>query len=161
LTIGLGAKAWDNSNALAKLNILDYPFALIRLLTQTDKKFTVYGSTLPTAQVVFCYVVPQNDTIRENIVGNLDPFPRLNFEIGFRTVVSRIRSESIFFNADFRYYYEFGAHNGIIDAEMDKHMYFVMALQSSTGFYASYAYGKLPFDARNDEVYAIGFNFKF
>ena len=161
LTIKLGIKSWDNDNIASKLNLLDYPFALIRLLTRTDRKFTVYGSTLPTAQITFAYIIPQNDTIRENLIGELDPFPRIKFEIGFRTIVSRIKNESIFFNANLRYYYELGAKAELKSADMDKYLYFVMALQSSSGFYASYTYGKLPFDARNDKVYSIGFNFQF
>ena len=42
-----------------------------------------------------------------------------------------------------------------------EYFYFVMALQSTSGFYVSYAKGTLPFDARNDEVYAVGFHYKF
>jgi hypothetical protein len=159
--INLGMKSWDKNNTLSKLNILDYPFALIRLITGTDKNFTPYGSTLPTAQIVFDYVIPQNDTIRENLIGNLEPFPRIKLEVSFRTFISRIKKENIFFNANLRYYQELSADSGIKSADLDKHLYFVMVLQSSSGFYVSYANGKLPFDAQNDIVYSIGFNYKF
>jgi hypothetical protein len=161
LAADLGAKAWNNKNTLAYINIFDYPFALLRLITGTDKKFTPYGSTIPTAQLVFDYVIPTSDTIRKNLAGNLDPFPRIKFETSFRTFITRIKKENIFFNADFRYYQELSAPDAIVQAGLDHHIYFVMALQSSSGFYVSYANGKLPFDATNDEVYSIGFNFKF
>ena len=71
------------------------------------------------------------------------------------------KKENIFFNANIRYYQELNAESEIISADLDDHIYFVMALQSSSGFYVSYANGKLPFDAKNNEIYSIGFNYKF
>ncbi|MDJ1498910.1 hypothetical protein QNI19_38640 [Cytophagaceae bacterium DM2B3-1] len=161
LAIDLGAKAWDKNTTLSKINIFDYPFALLRWIVGTDKSFTPYGSTIPTIQFVADYVVPSNDTVRENLVGNTKPYPRIKFETGFRTFISRIKKDNIFFNANFRYYEEINAPNVIKKAKLNSQTYFVMALQSTSGFYVSYANGKLPFDAKNDEVYSIGFNYKF
>lgn len=161
LAIDLGAKAWDKNNKLSKLNVFDYPFALLRWIVGTDKSITPYGSTIPTLEFVADYVVPTNGTIRKNIVGNLNPYPRIKFETGFRTFISRIKKENIFFNANFRYYAEINAPVAIKNAKLDAQTYFVMALQSTSGFYVSYANGKLPFDAKSDEVYSIGFNYNF
>lgn len=161
LAIDLSAKAWSDNTTLSYLNIVDYPFAFLRLITGTDKKYTPYGSTLPTIQVVMDYVVPSSDTTRENLVGNVNPFPRIKFETSFRTFITRVKKENIFFNADFRYYQELNASEAIVKANLNIHSYFVMALQSSSGFYVSYANGKLPFDAKDDEVYSIGFNYEF
>ncbi|MFA6151854.1 MAG: hypothetical protein WC716_11080 [Chitinophagaceae bacterium] len=159
--IDLGAKAWNEKNILSHLNILDYPFAALRYITGTDKTFTVYGSTIPTAQFGFDYVIPANDTIRENLTGNLNPFPRIKFETSFRTFIARVKKENIFFNANYRYYQELNAPATITKANLSAHSYFVMALQTTSGFYVSYANGRLPFDAKNDEVFSIGFNYKF
>ena len=156
----LGAKAWDNNSTLAKLNILDYPFALIRWITGTDSKFEPYGSTIPTVLIGLDNVNPQNDIERQTIVGNLDPFGRVKIESSFRTFVSRVQKENIFFSANIRYYKELNASQVIKNAKLAEHFYFVMALQSTTGLYISYAKGKLPFDAISDEVYAVGFNYK-
>ena len=161
ITIDLSIKAWDKNNLLSKLNILDYPFALLRLITSTDNGFTPYGSTLPTLQFSVDYVIPQNDTTRKKLVNNLKPFPRFKFETGFKTLVSSVKNENIFFDASFRYYQEIKAPKEIVADKMDMQLYFVMAIESSKGFYVSYANGKLPFDAKNDEVYSIGFNYKF
>ena len=161
IIIGFGAKGWNTKSTLSKLNVLDYPFALLRLLTGTDRKFTPYGSTLPAIQLALDYVIPTGDAVRKQLVNNSDPFPRFKFEAGFRTFISRIRKENIFFNADFRYYNELNAKDVIKNADLATQTYFVMALQSTTGMYVSYANGKLPFDARKDEVYSIGFNYKF
>ena len=157
----LGAKAWDKDNLLSNFNLLDYPFALLRLITGTDKSFTVYGSTIPTVQFGFDYVLPSKDTVRKKLVGNLDPFPRFKFETSFRTFISRIHKENIFFNADYRFYQELNATAQIKNANLSSINYFVMSLQSTSGLYVSYATGRLPFDAKDDQVYSIGFNYKF
>jgi len=161
ISIDLGAKAWNTKNTLSYLNIFDYPFALLRYITGTDKKFTIYGSTIPTAQLTFDYVVPSSDTTRNKLVGNLNPYPRIKFETGFRTFITRIKKENIFFNANYRYYQELNAPEAIAKANLSTNSYFVLALQTTTGFYVSYSTGKLPFDAKSDEVYSIGFNYKF
>jgi len=159
LALDLGAKAWNDQATLAKLNIFDYPFALLRLIMGTDKKWTVYGATLPTAQIMMDYVVPADDLNRKGLTGNSDAYPRLKFETGFRTFVARIEKENIFFNSNFRYYRELGAAQVIRNAGLDKQSYFVAALQATSGLFVSYAKGKLPFDAKSDEVYSLGFNY--
>lgn len=161
LVIDLGAKAWKKNNTLSYFNIFDYPFALLRLVTGIDKRFTIYGSTIPTAQLGFDYVIPSTDTLRQNLTGNLNPFPRVKLETSFRTFITRIKKENIFFNANYRYYQEINAPEEITNANIAINSYFVMALQTTSGFYVSYTNGKLPFDAKNDEVYSLGFNFKF
>jgi hypothetical protein len=161
ISLNLGIKAWNEKDLLSKLNILDYPFALLRLITATDNKFTPYGSTLPTIRFTVDYVIPQNDTVRKQLVNNLSPFPRLNFEAGFKTLVANIINENIFFSANFRYYQEIDAPAEIVNAKLDKQTYLVLAFESSKGFYFSYAHGKLPFDAKSDEVYSIGYSYKF
>lgn len=161
VTFNFGAKAWNKNSTLSKLNIFDYPFAILRVITKTDNSFTTYGSTIPVLQLGFDYVVPQNDTIREHLIDNKDPFPRIRIESSFRTLVSRIGKENIFFNAKIRYYQEISAPTEIKNQSLDEHFYFVMSLQSSKGFFVSYANGKLPFDSRNDEVYSLGFNYRF
>jgi hypothetical protein len=160
LSIDLGAKAWNPKSRLAKFNILDYPFALLRYVLGTDKKFTVYGSTLPVVQFTFDYVLPASDSLRESFTGNLDAYPRLKFESGFRTFIVKVKNERIFFNANYRFYREPGASSAIQNAHLAKHSYLCLALQSSSGFYVSYVKGKLPFDAKSDQIYSIGFNLR-
>jgi hypothetical protein len=158
--LALGAKAWNKNSALTWLNIFDYPFALIRWIVMPDTKFQPYGSTFPTFMAGINYVDPINDPARQAI-GDTSGFERYNLESSFRTFVARVENESIFFNADIRYYKEIDASAAVKAAKLDEHFYFVGALQTSTGFYVSYARGKLPFDAIDDEVYAVGFNYKF
>lgn len=160
-TVDLGAKSWGKDNLLSKFNLLDYPFALLRLITGTDKSFSIYGSTLPTVQFGIDYVLPTKDTIREKLIGNLDPYPRFRFETSFRTFISRIHKENIFFNANYRFYKELNASSQIKNANLSPINYFVTSLQSTSGLYISYATGRLPFDAKDDQIYSLGFNYKF
>lgn len=159
--LALGMKSWDKNSTLSSLNIFDYPFALIRWVTGTDKKFQPYGSTFPTLLAGINYVDPTNDPMRQQVAGNLDGYERMNLESSFRTFVAKVEGENIFFNANIRYYKELGASDAVKAADLDEFFYFVGALQSSSGFYVSYARGALPFDAQSDEVYAVGFHYKF
>jgi len=159
--LALGVKSWDKNSTLSSLNIFDYPFALIRWLTGTDSKFQPYGSTFPSFLAGINFVNPISDFNRQAITGNTDGYERLNLESSFRTFVAKVEGENIFFNANLRYYKELGASNAIKAADLDEFFYFVGALQSSSGFYVSYARGTLPFDVQSDEVYAVGFHYKF
>jgi hypothetical protein len=161
INIDLGAKSWNDKETLSKLNLFDYPFALLRLITGTDKQFTTYGSTLPTVQLALDYVIPTKDSLRKAIVKNENPYPRFKFETSFRTFVSRFNSENIFFNADYRYYQELNPSKEISAANLSSVQYLVMSLQSTSGLFVSYATGKLPFDRKADQIYSIGFNYKF
>lgn len=160
LSIDIGIKGWRKNNTLSYCNIFDYPFAIIRMITGTDEKFTVYGSTFPTAQLNFDYILPTSDKVREDLLQNTDPFPRIKFETSFRTYLTRVQKENIFFNANYRYYKELNAPDPVVNAHLNLQSYFVMALQSTSGLFVSYSNGKLPFDSKTDEVYSLGFNYK-
>ena len=159
--LNLGAKAWNDKNALALLNFFDYPFVVTRWLTKTDNSFSPYGATIPTVQLSVDYVKPQQDIDRKMLTGNLDGYSRFHFETGFRTLLAGIRDESIFFNAGFRYYKEFNAPISVKAMKLDKFSYFVASITSTSGLFVSYSNGKLPFDAKNDAVYELGFNYSF
>ena len=159
LLITAGAKGWNKNEALQYFNILDYPFALIRLLTGTDKKFTIYGATFPSILFGLDYVLPQDDTTRKELLGTLNAYSRLRFEIGFKTRVARIGKEVLHFSSDFRWYKELNADQIIKDNKLDRSTFFVAAIESNSGLFVSYTTGKLPFDKRNDQVYSLGFKY--
>src|SRR4030095_10734665 len=159
LLITAGAKGWNKNEALQYFNVFDYPFALIRMLTGTDKKFTIYGSTFPSVLFGLDYVIPQNDTTRENLLGNLDSYSRFRFEIGFKTRGARIGKEVLHFSSDFRWYQELKPAQIIKDNKLDRSTFFVAAIESNSGLFVSYTTGRLPFDRRNDQVYALGFKY--
>lgn len=159
ILIGFGAKGWNKNEALRYLNIFDYPFALIRLLTGTDATFNVYGATFPSFLFGLDYVIPNKDTVRKKLIGNKDPFTRLRLEVGFKTRVARIGKEVIHFISNFRWYQELNPNNAIKINKLDMSTFFVASLESYTGLFISYTAGKLPFDRKNDQVYALGFRY--
>lgn len=161
LRLGASVKSWDDENILAKWNLIDYPFALIRRITGYDTKVRASGANIPSILFNFDYVNPLNDTIRENIDPELNPFPRVNFEIGYRTPLTEVATQTLFFNCSFRYYTEIGASAEIKENSLDTFPYFTSSISSSDGFYISYSYGRLPFDKQDDAVYEIGFRYKF
>lgn len=161
LNFSAGIKAWDDNNILAKLNVFDWPFAAIRYITKVDKTFKPYGATLPVISLGIDHVIPTNDTVREKLIGKSEAFERFRFEVGYRSLVTRVRKEAIFFDINYRYYYELNAKKPVIAANLDEYSYFVAAIQSTSGMYVSYSNGKLPFDLKDQQVYSIGFNYKF
>jgi hypothetical protein len=161
IQLNLGAKAWNDKNALAQLNFFDYPFVITRWLTKTDESFSPYGATIPTVQFSLDYVKPQQDIGREMLTGNLKGYSRFHFETGFRTLLADIKNQAIFFNAGFRYYKEFNAPAAVKLVNLDRFSYFALSITSSAGLFISYSNGRLPFDAKDDAVYELGFNYNF
>lgn len=159
ILIGVGAKGWDKNEALRYFNILDYPFALIRLITGTDAEFNVYGATFPSFLFGLDYVIPEKDEERQFLTGNEDSYSRLRFEIGFKTRVARIGKEMIHFSSNYRWYKEVNPDEIIKLNKLDRFSFLVAALESTNGLFASYTTGKLPFDKVTDQVYALGFRY--
>ncbi len=159
MRLGGTLKSWNKNSLASKLNILDYPFAAFRKLTQY--KGTLHsGITLPTLLFGFDYVNPTKDTLRKKSDPNLKPFPRMHFEAGFRTVLTEISSQTLFFNSSFKHFKEINASNEIKNNSFDSFSYFTAAIASSSGVYVSYSNGKLPFDRRKEAVYEIGFKYQ-
>ena len=102
LLVNLGAKAWDPNEALRYFNIPDYPFALIRLITGTDSKFSISGASFPSFLVGLDYVIPDQDSVRQSLSGNLHPYNRFKTEVAFKTKAAMIANQMIFCSADFR-----------------------------------------------------------
>ncbi len=154
--LGLDLKAWNRSSTLAKANVLDWPFALVRILTGYDETFTPRGSVLPTIIFAIEQIDPQDDSIRE-IVDELSSFARFKGELGFKTPLGK----TAHFGANLRYYRELGASSVIKNLKGDEFTYLTTAITMTNGMFVSYTTGKLPFDVRNDQIYEMGFQYKF
>ncbi|MDP9048679.1 MAG: hypothetical protein M3N14_11115 [Bacteroidota bacterium] len=159
LLFNAGASSISNSGALHWFNIPDYPFALIRLLTGTDRHFSVSGVAIPALLFGLDHVIPTQDSLRRAVTGSLSPFTRVRFEISFKTEAARAGNQVIWFSADYRWYQQLAASQALINAKIDHFNYFTCNLSSTNGFFVSYSYGQLPFDKRKDSVYALGFKY--
>ena len=154
-----GAKSYADKNILAQLNILDYPFALIRYITGTDKSLSPYGATLPLVTIGVDMVKPSKDTIRKQITGNTNQFARFRFEAGFRTLLLNINNVTLHFNAAYRYFNEINAPAVIKKNELSKSSFFTFSVTGADTYFISYSYGKLPFDRTDNAIYEMGFKF--
>jgi len=161
LRLGGGIKSWNPGSRLSKWNLLDYPFAVTRLLTGYDPSFAPSGSTIPTLLLGFDLVNPVKDTIRASVVKELKPYPRINLEAGFRTTLGKSGSRTFYFNCSVKYYAEIGAQQLVKESGLDQFTWFTSSVTSDNGFFISYAYGKLPFDKKADAVYQLGFKCSF
>ncbi|MBL0357361.1 MAG: hypothetical protein IPP72_10970 [Chitinophagaceae bacterium] len=153
------AKAYSDKNPLAQLNILDYPFALIRYITGTDKSINPYGAALPIVTMGIDMVNPTKDSVRTAITGNEKQFTRFRFEAGFRTLLASINKTTMHFNAAYRYFSELNAASAIRLAKLNSFSYFTCSVTAADTYFFSYSYGKLPFDRTDNAVYELGFKF--
>lgn len=153
-------KAWNRNSMLASLNVFDWPFALVRWLSGTDPDFVPLGSTFPTVMAGIKRVDPQNGDPRYAIDSS-SAFNRINLETAFRTPVGSLMGNEAYFEADFRYYREINPSSAIVAAHLDRESYFTGALTLANGFFVSYTTGRLPFDAKDDQIYELGFKYKF
>ena len=160
VTFGLDVKAWNPNSTLAKLNIFDWPFAVLRYLLGSDDVISPRGSNIPTVLLGAGIVDPTANSMREPL-GEMSAYPRFNFEAAFKSVLLDTEATTISFQSDFRYYRELGASTAIETADLDDAAYLVVALVSSNGMFVSYSRGRLPLDVNSDRVYELGFKLKF
>jgi len=153
---------WTNNfDALdnwSKFNLLDYPFAALRLLTGYDECgcFLPRGVSLPTVSVAIGTVDPQDEDPRTVIAGP-GSYTRFNAEVSFKTPVAHLNGDVVSIAMNYRLYDELDAEAAVSAAGLNRFEYFVATLGTQNGPFISYSSGKLPFDAQSDVVYAIGF----
>lgn len=159
LQVRFSAKAYSDKNPLSQLNMLDYPFAVIRFLTGTDRAINPYGAALPIITLGVERVDPSKDTLRKSVSGTLDQFTRIRFETGFRTLLAEIDKITLYFNASYQYFKEVSPSPEIKAAHVDRFSYISFSITAADNYFVSYSYGKLPFDRTDNAKYALGFKF--
>jgi len=161
LQIRFSAKSYSDKNILSQLNILDYPFALIRYITGSDKSLTPYGAALPLITIGIDQVNPAKDSVRKGLTGDEKAYARFKFEAGFRTLLINIKETPIHFNAAFRFFSEISPQAILKTNKLNKSSYFTCSITSGDTYFISYSYGKLPFDKTDNAIYEMGFKINF
>jgi len=151
---------WKSQSAVGWFNVFDYPFAAVRWLMDKEE-FQPSGRTFPSLVLGLDLVDPSDNDARLAIDPDSAAFPRGRVELAFKTRVLRWQNKPLYFSAAFRYFQEFSASNAIKAANLDSSDYFVARLDLPYRFNISFANGKLPLDADNDQVYAIGWALNF
>ncbi|MBW2664107.1 MAG: hypothetical protein JRD93_19545 [Deltaproteobacteria bacterium] len=157
---GLVARGWGEESILGKFNVLDYIPALIRRYSGVDDQWRPRGSTFPSVLLGVDRVTPDGNDPRTKI-GDDSDFTRLTVEASFKTQLTEWKTDPVYVEANFRYYHELDAKKSVKDADLDDFNYFTIALRLPQNIFVSYATGKLPLDASNDQVYSIGLNYNF
>ena len=72
-----------------------------------------------------------------------------------------IDGKQVKFECSWRYFKEIDADDAIKAAGLDQFHYFAASLVHDSGWLLTYASGKLPLDRQNDQVWELGYRFKF
>jgi hypothetical protein len=160
--LGVDYKSLSRDSMAARLNILDYPFALIRYLTNYPgvDGFAPSGVSFPTLLIGIDQVDPQGDDARA-AVGAIDTYTRVRAELAFRTPLIETAQGTYKVTANARYYRELGASTAVKNQGLDVRSYLCVAIVAPSGVFISYRSGDLPFDLKSQTIYELGFHTYF
>lgn len=156
----LNLKAWRQDSPLAWMNIVDHPFALIRLLTGYDRTFTPRGSAIPSVLVAYDYVTPEGDTPR-TLAGDSSEYGRVRAELSFKTPLALTGENEFFFSAVWQLYAELAPSDVVTAAGLDTYDFLSLTLESEKGLFVSYGLGQHSFDSDEREFYELGLKTHF
>jgi len=161
LRLALVKRAWNDDSFFAKYNLFDYPFAALRYLSGADPTWKPSGQALPSLSGGIDLVGPYGDTTRLAVDHSTAPYPRLDGEVNFKSKVAKLMGKDVWFSASYRYYDEIDAPSSVREASLAKQEYFVATIGFASGFNFNYSNGKLPFDQKSNQVYALGYSIGF
>ena len=106
-------------------------------------------------------VDPKDDAERKQALGgaSLDPYYRWNLEFLYMIPIQSAAVKSLEFN--YRYFKENSAPTAIKNAALDEHQLATIRIGLKNDLFLAYSAGKLPFDRKNDQIFQIGFSYKF
>lgn len=157
---GLNAERFQDIPLWGKLNVVDYPFALLRVVTRTDSNFLPSSVHLPVLRLAIAQVDPQ-DMEPRTLAGETDSFTRGEVEASFKTRLIKTEGRDFYAAFDYRLFQELGASEAIKSAGLHRFEYFVWVVGSEAGPFVSYSTGRLPLDAVKDQTYKLGYQFTF
>ena len=159
VAFGLVGKSHRDSDGW--YNILDYPAALLRVLTGTDTRLQPSGRAFPSVLIGVDLVDPKDNEARLAADPDDAPFTRFKAEIAYKSVIAQCRGEKVYLGLSYRYFKEFSASGAVEAAGLEEHSYLAVCLDLPGGFYVSYADGKLPLDQKDDQIFELGVNLNF
>ncbi len=164
---GLDAASWQATPAAGKLNLFDYPFALLRRFTgyapcdATDHSvgscFAPLATSWPTVSIAVGQVKPSTNDPRRLLPGGDGDYDRVVLEASFKTPVAKFNDEPIYVTANYRRYEELSPPLAVKRADLARFSYLAAILGPQQGLFASYSTGRLPFDRQSDQIYELGF----
>lgn len=143
---------------LNKLNVLDWPFRLLRGASGMDSRAEPHA--FPGFLLALERVKPDKDPDREALVGAEEDFDRVNFELAVSIPAAMLNKQRITFDWSVRYFQELDAPEAIKAAKLDHSRYSAVSLRLDAGWRITYATGRLPFDRQSDKVWELGYQIK-
>ncbi len=169
-TIGafVAVKLFDARAAatLGKLNLFDYPFAVLRNLTgRADCQgrvlcFRPSGRSFPSFLFAIDRVYPDKETAR-TVAGDDSEYWRAHAEATFSTPVAYYRGVDVYFTASLRHYREIGPSKTVVSGGLDSTTLTTITVGGREGLFVSYVDGDLPLDAERDQSLQMGWKFNF
>lgn len=105
-------------------------------------------------------VDPSEDAAREAILGNdLDSYDRADLELLYIYNIGTANIDT--FEVNYRYFQEFGAKQSIEDADLDRFRLATYRLGFKNILYVAYSSGELPLNKKDNQIYEVGFSYKF
>lgn len=152
-------RVWDPNSPASKFNFFDWPFALTRMIG--GEQFQPRGRFLPAIMAGIDLINPVGNADRFKIDPDDSAYPRFKAEVGFRSKVLEFDGKTFWFSAGYRYFQELGASSSIRAANMDTQHYFAASLDLLWNVSITYSVGKLPFDLKDQQVWALGYKINF
>jgi len=103
----------------------------------------------------------KDDDERKQALGgaSLDPYYRWNFEFLYMIPIQSTAVTALELN--YRYFKENSAPTAIKNAEIDEHQLATIRVGLKYDLFVAYSAGKLPFDRKNDQIFQLGYSYKF
>jgi hypothetical protein len=155
-----GAKLNLWEPASRKWNVFDWPFAIVRALGSKKGDIELDGDSFPYVLAGLDLVDPDSTSLRA-AAGDSSEFLRLRLEAGMTAALYHGRDFSLKFEAAIRHYQELDAETSTEAADLDQFTWVAVGVRADNGFYVRYSTGRLPLDAIDDDVYELGFSYKF
>jgi hypothetical protein len=158
--VGFDLKAWNPRSTLARLNIFDWPAALVRYATGTDARVTPSGAAFPTLMVTLHRVSPGADPTREALAG-LDPYSRFSLSMAYRSRLMESATGPIWLDAEFRHFTELSPSPAVSAADRHRFNRLYVVVEGPGGLTASWATGGLPLSESDADRWGLGFRVHF
>ncbi|MFV8781169.1 hypothetical protein ACNKU7_01990 [Microbulbifer sp. SA54] len=144
-------------------SLLDFVPSIIRAATGRPGSDSLLLAE-PVMSLTVGQVDPQEDEVREQLLGKLDSYYRAAAEISMTTPLAQFDGRDVILAYDYRYYRELDAEQAIVDANLHRSRLLQFSLRipsdNQRGYaFVGYASGRLPFGV-DDEVLQLGWNYQ-
>ena len=115
----------------------------------------------PALGVAIEQVSPKDDQKRKLVDPQLDNYERIRLDLSYASTLFKVDADVIRVSFTWRYFKEISPTAEIKNAGLDNFSYWAVGLHTPKDVVISYSRGELPFDTRPEEVFKIGWNYKF